>query len=79
MFTECIIRFVDCDEGEYVVIKEEEYDEAVDGAYDDWVFYYGLSTEQLIEACKNGTVIDEWVVEEVIGAFDALDNELMDV
>lgn len=76
MFTECIIRFVDDDEEMYAIIKDSEYDEEADGKYDDMVFYYGLSTKDLVDAQESGEVIDEWMVVEVIGSFESLDSEL---
>lgn len=65
-YTFCTIQFVDdpYSEPEEVIIKaSEELDDN-----DDAIFFYGLTTQELIEACLNHTVLEgEWVVLSVDG------------
>lgn len=69
--TFCKIKWVDTLEEQYVFISpfEDLLDENGDSIFpfDSFVFFYGLSREDLIKGLNDKTVFEnEWVVVEVI-------------
>ena len=75
MYIECLIQWTDEDEEEYVIIKD---DEEVNEEYDDLIFFYGLSREELQKAMDEGTVLEDgWVVKDILGEFEEFDAELV--
>lgn len=69
MYTYCTIQFVDDQTTCEAIIKE---DDNLD-KYDELIFFYGYSKEQLEDACRTGEVLeDEWRVLSVDGEADEL-------
>ena len=61
-YTECTIQFID-DGTELDVIIKESCDA---GDNDDMIFFYGLSRDELLDACESGVVCEgEWKVISV--------------
>lgn len=68
MYTACTIRFTDDEtntDWDVIIKDDEEFD-----PNDDWIFFYGLSREALLDACTNGVIIEnEWIVTSVDDTF----------
>ena len=63
LYTYCKIRFVDDGTEQDVIIKANN--EVVE-VEDDLIFFYGLSLEQLQNACKTQKVLEgEWTVVSI--------------
>ena len=69
MYTYCEIQWIDDESSMWVTIKA---DDGMDDR-DDEIFFYGLTREQLLEACKNGDILEgEWRVTYVGETTDIL-------
>lgn len=67
MYTNCMIRFVDGVTTDVIIKATHDFVESEDVE----IFYYGLSREDLVEACTNGWMYDnEWEVVEVYETWD---------
>ena len=68
MYTKCLIEFVDDKQRIEVIIKD--YNSYIDEE-DDYIFFYGLSRQDLINARDSGEAIcNEWKVIEVYDSSD---------
>ena len=69
MYTDCTIQFIDDESPLDVTIKA--YDSLGE---EDWkIFFYGLSRDELLEACRTGEIIEgEWKVLSVGETYDEL-------
>lgn len=72
MYIKCEIEFIDDNSTLEVIFKDfDEYEEIED----DYIFFYGLSLEEIEESVKNKEIIeDEWKILKVIATSDNLSD-----
>ena len=72
-YTWCSVEYVDDGFQTQGFIKDFDSAEE-DPDKDDQIFFYGVSREELLEACETGAVFEnEWRVTEVGETVDTLD------
>lgn len=68
-YVECLIQWVDdLSEMEVIIKTDEEFDK-----FDDRIFFYGLSEEELCEGLFHGTIFEgEWRVLDILDHYDEI-------
>lgn len=72
MYCRVLVKYIDEDEPFETLIKTNcEVDE-----YDDLIFFYGLSEEEVRNGVETGAVFeDEWQILELIAVYDFIIKE----